>query len=183
VQPVSFELLIDISGSMKGNKIQEAKAAASKLVAEILDLKTHEIGIATFGDNAEEISQLSQNKQELLNKIERIDAGNHWTNMQAGIEYGSRILIKNSKKKVLLIVTDGSPCTGGSDSRDEANTKKAADKAHAEGIDIITIAVGRSANTGFLHRIATTGMDYTIDSMDKLAETFETAVKQYLQVK
>ena len=183
VQPVSFELLIDISGSMKGKKIQEAKAAASKLVAEILDLKTHAIGIATFGDNAEGISRLSQNRQELLNKIARIDAGNNWTNMQAGIAYGSRVLSDNSKKKVLLIVTDGSPCTGGNDSRDETDTIQAADKAHAEGIDIITIAVGRSANSAFLHRIATSGMDYTIDSMDKLAETFETAVKQYLQVK
>lgn len=103
--------------------------------------------------------------------------------MQAGIAYGSRVLSDNSKKKVLLIVTDGSPCTGGNDSRDETDTIKAADKAHAEGIDIITIAVGRSANSAFLHRIATSGMDYTIDSMDKLAETFETAVKQYLQVK
>lgn len=62
IEPVDFELLIDISGSMSGEPLAQAKQAAVKLINEIIDLNVHRLGIIGFGWRVEEISPLTKEK-------------------------------------------------------------------------------------------------------------------------
>ena len=71
-KPTDFFIALDISGSMSGKRIEQAKIACAKLVKETLNLDVHRLGIITFGSRAKLVSELSQNKNNLLIEIDRI---------------------------------------------------------------------------------------------------------------
>lgn len=172
-EPVDFELLIDISYSMEGTPLRQAKSAAVKLASEIIDLSVHRLGVISFGSRVKEVCPPTTSRTQLVDSIRTL-ATYGGTEMSGAIELGASTLAKSNRRKVLLLVTDGEP-------NSRPNTVRAADQAKARGIDIITIAAGDGADIGFLDQLAS-NPDYafSIRSMDQLAGMFETAVEQYL---
>lgn len=177
IEPVDFELLIDVSGSMRGDPLNQAVKAATKLICEIIDLRVHSLGIISFGDYVEEIHSLSQNRDSLIRSLGQLEAYGG-TFMEKAIQLGASTLLEREgqKHKVLMIVTDGAP-----NSREA--TKQEANGAKNRGIDIITIAAGEGADSGYLSQLATErNFAFSISNMGQLGEIFKTAVAQYLAV-
>jgi chaperone protein dnaK len=172
VSPTDFFILLDVSGSMSGNRIEEAKRACVKLVQETLDLTVHKLGLITFGTRVDKLCGLTGNKNELMLSIDRVSI-NGSTNMDGAIEKATNELIKSENKKAVILITDGDPDS-------TASTDHAAQNARNADISIATIGVQR-AKKSYLRSLSNDdSLCFMVDNLDKLSDTFGQAVKNLL---
>lgn len=114
VKSMSIDLLIDVSGSMRGQKLIDAENACLKLIEEIVDLNTNEVGVTTFNDEAHNLCPLTSEEALLKKNILRMKA-EYTTRMDRGLEESCSKLLKGRyEEKVIFLVTDGAPDQGDS---------------------------------------------------------------------
>lgn len=173
VHATDFYLLIDVSGSMRGEKINQAKKACVKLIQETLDLSVHRLGIITFGDVDKLLCGLTRDKGQLMLAIDRVAVWGQ-TKMHNAIIH-ARDELKNCKnKKAIIIITDGAP-----DSR--SATEAAAKDTKDKGISIATIGVD-GADSEYLNKIASdANLNFRVSNIEKLSDTFGQAVENLLR--
>lgn len=173
IDATDFYLLIDVSGSMRGNKIEQAKKACVKLIQETLDLSVHRLGIITFGDVDKLLCGLTRDKNQLMFAIDRVSVWGQ-TKMHSAIIHACDELKSSKNKKAMIIITDGSP-----DSR--SATEAAAKETRDKGISIATIGVD-GADTNYLNKIASDdGLNFKVSNIAKLSDTFGQAVENLLR--
>ena len=105
-------LVIDISGSMEGDKLQKAINDSKELINYVLSDTNNRVAIITFDSTSTIVSGLSNKKDELLKKLDAIvEAGA--TNYNAGLQNVDTIMngyTKESNRDVVtLFLTDGYP--------------------------------------------------------------------------
>ena len=148
-------LVIDHSGSMQGQKLTDAKAAAKTFVDRV-DLTKDQVGVASFGDGAELDHQLSRTAGTVRTVIDALTASGG-TNMSAGINTASQELLSvhrdPNNTPVLILLSDGLP-----DSRSAASD--AARTAKQAGIRIFTIGLGADVDPALMQDIASSPSDY-----------------------
>jgi Ca-activated chloride channel family protein len=173
--PLNLSLVLDKSGSMQGQKIQNLRQAA-KLVVERLGPQDT-ISIVAFSDRKYLIaeSQPVTNKDELKKRIDRIRDGGG-TAISGGMGQGLAELDKAlgpDRVSRMLLLTDGQ--TFG----DEKQCLKLGKKAGDEGIVVNALGLGDDWNEDLLDEIAEAsgGIADFIDSPDKIVTFFERAVK------
>lgn len=173
--PLNLSLVLDKSGSMSGQKIQNLREAA-KLVVDRLGPEDT-ISIVAFSDRKYLIaeSQPVVDPQVLKKKIDRIRDGGG-TAISGGMGQGLAELDKTlSPDRVsrMLLLTDGQ--TFG----DEKQCLKLGKKAGASGIVVNALGLGDDWNEDLLDDIAEAsgGVADFIDSPDKIVTVFEQAVK------
>jgi Ca-activated chloride channel family protein len=173
--PLNLSLVLDKSGSMSGQKIQNLREAA-KLVVDRLGPEDT-ISIVAFSDRKYLIaeSQPVVDPQDLKKKIDRIRDGGG-TAISGGMGQGLAELDKAlSPDQVsrMLLLTDGQ--TFG----DEKQCLKLGKKAGASGIVVNALGLGDDWNEDLLDDIAEAsgGVADFIDSPDKIVTVFEQAVK------
>jgi Ca-activated chloride channel family protein len=173
--PLNLSLVLDKSGSMSGQKIQNLREAA-KLVVDRLG-PDDTISIVAFSDRKYLIaeSQPVVDPQDLKKKIDRIRDGGG-TAISGGMGQGLAELDKAlSPDRVsrMLLLTDGQ--TFG----DEKQCLKLGKKAGASGIVVNALGLGDDWNEDLLDDIAEAsgGVADFIDSPDKIVTVFEQAVK------
>lgn len=175
VLPIDIVLMIDVSTSMSGPKMNHAREAAYKLVNEILDLRTHQLSIVTFGDEGKLICNLTNDTDKLNYMIDTITA-NGWTNMESGLSVSKEVLVNSKNAKYIILVTDGKPCTS-SLVNDQERTLQMAKRVLSEDVKIVTIGVGDGTDYKFLASISSELNDnklaYHISDMEKLSGIFE----------
>ena len=89
VKPTDFYVLLDVSGSMDGKRMEEAQNACRKLIKETLDLRVHRLGLITFGSQAKLLCSLTQDKGSLLTAVKEAGVSIYGsTNMSAAIRMG-----------------------------------------------------------------------------------------------
>lgn len=188
-RPIDFALLMDTSGSMTGVAMKQAKAAAHRLIRDIIDLSVHRLAVVEFGcdssalwwphlTRARIVLELSHDRRELLRAIDGLKANGYSTPMDEAFSMGMRCLSDPSRRKVLLLVTDGIP-------DDQKETSDQAKQAIAAGADIITIsAVTNQTHAEYLKTLASRPeFSYTIQSMSQLSDMFQTAIDSYLALR
>jgi Ca-activated chloride channel family protein len=173
--PLNLSLVLDKSGSMSGNKIQNLRQAA-KLVVDRLGPEDT-ISIVAFSDRKYLIaeSQPVIDQQDLKKKIDRIRDGGG-TAISGGMGQGLAELAKAlSPDRVsrMLLLTDGQ--TFG----DEKQCLKLGQRAGGSGIVVNALGLGDDWNEDLLDDIAEAsgGVADFIDSPDKIVAFFEQAVK------
>ncbi|MFD2114528.1 vWA domain-containing protein, partial [Paenibacillus yanchengensis] len=106
-------LVLDRSGSMKGNPLKSMKSAANKFIDNLLIPQSNvKIALVSFSDSASSISggfkDVSQ-KQSLKNTVDGISASGG-TNIQAGIKQAQDLLSGSSaNNKIMVVLSDGEP--------------------------------------------------------------------------
>ena len=108
---VDVVMVMDVSSSMKGEDITEAKAAATAMCDELAS-KTNanvNIGIVTFDKKAHNLTNGLVSIEEAKNAINNIKASED-TNMMAGLIAGKAMLdAGTATDKYLVIMSDGIP--------------------------------------------------------------------------
>ncbi len=166
-------LVLDVSGSMSGNPIKETRKAAENFITTILK-EDASIGIVTYDDAAEMVSDFSMNESKLVTMANDISSGGS-TNIEGGLLLAEEMLENSkAKKKIIVLMSDGEPNVGkeGQDLIDYADTIK------NKGISIYTLgffsdmSYGKSAAQKLMEDIASEGYHYEVDNADDLVFFF-----------
>ena len=172
-------LVLDISGSMSGTPMEETKKAATKFIDTVLE-EAASIGIVTYEDSAEPLSDFSVDKNHLTETVADISAGGG-TNIESGLaEAKSMLDSSNAKKKIIVLMSDGEP-----------NRGKEGEEliAYSDGIksdDILIYTLGffedlggsKSSAQYLMEHLASDGCHYEVASADDLVFFFEDMADQ-----
>jgi len=179
--PLNVVLVIDDSGSMKGDKMAKLKESLRAFVGRFR--KSDRISIVGFDHEARLI--LPATEKTRIEKIRRaIDTitADGGTNLHAGLMMGYREALKNfdeERTNRVIFLTDGNANVGETDSAEiAAESKRCIDK----GISLVTIGLGVDFNNGLLREIADSGrglMHYIGDSKD-IKKTFVKEIESLL---
>ena len=153
---LNLALVIDRSGSMRGDKIEYARQAAIYAVEQLLP--TDRIGVVVYDDKVETLlpSTPAVNKHHIINKIKRIRVGNS-TALHAGWVQGGVVVSEALHAEALnrvLLLSDGLANVG------ETNTDVICTDVHGlakHGVGTSTMGVGRDYNEDLMSAMARSG--------------------------
>jgi len=154
--PMHFCAVLDVSGSMRGNKISAAKKAVQQAVQRLQDGDT--FSLVTFASDVR-CSLDAKTVDGALRRIARssideIQAGGQ-TALCGGLEEGiARVLKAPCDTNLVLLLSDGQANVGEVDI--EAVGRRALD-ARAKGITVSTLGVGNDYNEAMMAEIALDG--------------------------
>lgn len=137
-------LLLDCSGSMKGDKLKQAKRGALNFAREAKS-KGYLTGLISFSSSAEHLCEPQPKPKKLEGYLDPMAAGGN-TDMGSALSLAGRKFKERKGVRVVVLVTDGLP-----DSRQE--TSRAAKPLIKDGVDIITIGTD-DADESFLEKIS-----------------------------
>ncbi len=105
-------IVMDISGSMSGTKLDKAKSDAMELVGALLSNQNNHVALITFDTSSEIISGFTNNKNEMISMIENLTTKG-CTNYNSGLlnvlEVMENYQKDDSHDLVALFLTDGFP--------------------------------------------------------------------------
>lgn len=180
--PLNLSLVLDRSGSMSGEKLENVK----KAVIYVINQLTNEdiLSIVFYDSNVEVLMepQRLEDKEKIIKKVNAIMSGSS-TNLEGGIRKGyqlvnnSKSLIKGEMINRVLLLSDGLANVGVSESG--ALAKITSSFFDDDGISISTFGVGLDYNEDLMAKIALQGggMYYFINSVEKLPEIFNMELK------
>lgn len=144
--------VVDTSGSMQGQKIEETKRAI-KYVLNALS-PDDRVGIIQFNTDVDYfkphlLAMTEENKRAANNFVDDLEARGG-TNINDGLQTGCRLLSEASDRPAyLILMTDGEPTVG---ETDEAKILK--NVAPKREVRIFDFGVGYDINTRFLNKLA-----------------------------
>jgi Ca-activated chloride channel family protein len=173
-------VLLDISGSMSGDKIRSATKATAAFLKRFDPNDI--VGVTTFNDNMSQLSPLTPVKnvsETLPDTVENLIAGGG-TALYDSVDHCIKIMEKQKQKNEkagikrlygIVLLSDGADMNS-SITENELFTTRLPAQAESEGIKIFPIAFGDSANKVILKRMAdrTGGRMYSADpkSIEKI---------------
>jgi Ca-activated chloride channel homolog len=172
--PVNLGLVIDISGSMRGQKIKSAKEAAKLVVNSLKPVDT--ISVTIFSDEARAIvpATLVTDKYSIQSKIDKISIVGG-TRMYHGLEAASREMKRNAVPNSInrmIILTDG-------ETEGEEQCMNIARQEKQNKIVMTAFGIGDEYNEDFLKEISDTtlGTFYHLRDPQQIGQQFTTELK------
>jgi Ca-activated chloride channel family protein len=150
--PISMAVVLDTSGSMSGEKIEDAKRSVLRLIGDMRD--EDEIAVIRYSDTSEMIQQLArvgQVRSSLTAKIRQLDAGGG-TNIPGGLSHGMRALDEAARGRVkrIVLVSDGLDST-------RVQAENLARNSFGAGITVSSLGIGLDFDESYMGSIATNG--------------------------
>ena len=180
--PLNLSLVLDRSGSMSGEKLENVKKAVIYIINQMSNEDV--LSIVFYDSNVEVLMepQRLENKETIIKKVSAINSGSS-TNLEGGIRKGYE-LVRSAKKLVsgeminrVLLLSDGLANVGISESGELGKiTNRFFEQ---DKISISTFGVGLDYNEDLMAKIAIQGggMYYFINSLEKLPEIFNMELK------
>ena len=172
-------LTLDISASMDGIPLDETKKAAAKFVDSILN-KNSNIGLVSYSDEATSLSGICSNDVFLKNTITSLSSAEN-TNIEDGLSRAySMLQLGQSKKKLIVLMSDGLPTLG----KDGEELIKYAEKIKDQGVLIYTLGFFQNTEEYkaegqyLMEKIASEGCHYEVSSSEDLVFFFEDVAGQ-----
>jgi len=181
--PLNISLVIDRSGSMDGEPLEQAKRACA-LVVDMLE-PTDVLSVITFEDGADVVmpARRMTNKTLVKDYISRIHAGNT-TNLYEGLvtacQQVASVKTETSLNRVLLL-TDGEPTVG---TKDFPSIIGQVGEQKARGITVSTVGYGSDFSEELLAGIArrSGGNYYYASQAQSLPGIFQREVESLLRI-
>lgn len=172
---INLTLVLDVSNSMKGSRIERLKMAAQRIIE---DLSDHDvISVVAFNDRASVIipATAAHDKPALRARVGMIAAGGG-TEIYKGLEAGiqqNRMYADSKRLNSVILLTDGH--TYG----DQEQCLHLAREVAAEGIVISAMGLGSDWNDRFLDELASTtgGSSAYISSAEMILNFFHDHIK------
>ncbi|NEQ43611.1 MAG: VWA domain-containing protein [Leptolyngbya sp. SIOISBB] len=173
--PLNLSLVIDRSGSMRREKIQQAQEAACFAMENLLP--SDRLSVVLFGNEAKTLipSTFATDKQPLLAKIRQVQARGS-TALHAGwVEGGTQVsqYLNSDQLNRVILFSDGQANVG------ETRPDAIANDVHGlaqHGVSTTTLGIGQGYNEDLLVAMANSGDGnfFHIESAEQLADIFET---------
>lgn len=141
-------LVMDVSGSMVGAKLEAAKEAARNFV-RLLDVRYHRVGLVMFHGGSRTLAALTTDPAGVFLAIEALSAAGG-TNITAGIQTADALLRDLGRPDalpVIVLLSDGAHTIGG-------GPVPAAEAARARGVQIYAVGLGAGADATTLVAVA-----------------------------
>jgi Ca-activated chloride channel family protein len=178
--PINMAIVLDRSGSMKGQKLEQAKAAARGLVGRLG--AGDRVSLIQFDDTAQVLVSSTvtddAGRATAIAAIDGIDDGDN-TNIGDALALGRdevlRVLTDGSVNRVLLL-SDGNPTAG---LKDPNALARIAAEAADRGARITTIGLGLDYNEDLMEEVADSGRGayYYVRHASDLAVVFDGELK------
>jgi|GEM_PF-4271975 len=170
--PLHLGIVLDVSGSMGGTKLEKAKQAILNILEQLSDEDM--ISLVTFSDNAKKIlvNKPAKDRRSIQKCIDEIQTKGS-TNLYEGLSFGYESVAvsgQNHKPRV-LILSDGLANTG---VKDKNEIKLLAENVQKKGITTSSFGVGKKFDELLMTGLADTGGGnaYFIEDPEDTAETF-----------
>jgi len=155
-EPLGFTAVLDVSGSMRGQKIESAKEAVRQAVRRLHDGDV--FSLVTFASEVQTVLEPAQVDGRLRGKVESIlhevNAGGQTAlcgGLEAGIEAARK---KRQETDLVLLLSDGQANVGETDLE---KVGERAFEARQGGVTTSTLGVGSDYNEALMVEIATQG--------------------------
>jgi Ca-activated chloride channel family protein len=150
--PISLAVVLDTSGSMSGEKLEDAKRSVLRLLSDMRD--GDEITVIRYSDTSELIQPLARVgdvRTSLSARIRMLDAGGG-TNIPGGLSHGLRALDEAAKGRVrrIVLVSDGLDGT-------RAQAESLARTSFASGITVSSLGIGLDFDESYMGSVAQSG--------------------------
>ena len=133
--PVSLGIALDTSGSMAGNKMQEAQAALDRLLFDLLD-RQDEIFLIRFSNTPMLLQGWTTDRQQLSRALGRLTPNGGTAMYDAVAEAIPMTLQGHNRKKALLVISDGNDTASSTNVRElKAQIRETETLVYAIGID------------------------------------------------
>lgn len=168
-------LCLDVSGSMVGERIAALKKAVKGFILAKGKINPRDrIGMVTFGRGAKIVFDLTENREEIKEKILALEA-NNGTPMGEALSLTREILSKPIRRQSrVILLSDG--CANGPDDPGKTRQEARLLAKLKVTIDTIGISAGSTAefDENFLKEIAeiTGGIYSRVEDISKLPEKF-----------
>jgi Ca-activated chloride channel family protein len=160
--PRDVTLVLDVSGSMQGRKIEQARAAGRQLLAtlrpedrfRLIDFSTD---VHTFRDDM--VSATDANVRDASKYLDELEA-NGGTNIEGALREALRSPAEAGRLPIVLFITDGEPTVG--EQRPGALVDIAKEQGGGRGAEggkrrIFTFGLGSDVNASLLEQMALDG--------------------------
>jgi Ca-activated chloride channel family protein len=150
--PLAIAVVLDTSGSMSGDKIEQARQAVIRLIGDMRD--DDEIAFIRYSDSSEVVQGLTRVgsvRHELVSRVRGLQAGGG-TNIPGGLSQGLRALDEASRGRVkrVVLVSDGLDQT-------RAQAERLAQDGSERGVTVSSIGIGLDFDEAYMGGVARAG--------------------------
>ncbi len=150
--PISMAVVLDTSGSMGGEKIDQAKRSVIQLLRDMRD--DDEIAFVRYSSDSELVQPLARIgdvREKLIAKVQALQAGGG-TNIPPALQAGLAQLaeVKTGNVRRIVLASDGLDGT-------RAASEAIAKTASARGVTVSSMGIGLDFDEGYMGSIALAG--------------------------
>jgi Ca-activated chloride channel homolog len=181
--PVNVAIVIDKSGSMQGDRIEQARRAAIQAVDRLTDDDI--VSVVVYDTTVEVIVPATKatDRRGIQSRIKSIRADGN-TALHAGVTKGAaevRKFLDDKRVNRVILLSDGLANVGPSS---PSELGKLGASLLKEGITVSTLGLGLGYNEDLMSQLATqsSGNHFFIESADNLAEVFQREFDDVLTV-
>lgn len=175
-KPSAVVLCIDVSGSMSGHPIEQARKAASAY-ADQKSGTGSVVGCTVFGSSSASVFSPSADMNYVKSQISMISTGykgcSYGTDMEKGLRESVPLLsgISNEHNKQIIVLSDGYT---------DGNVRGQISMLQAQNIVVHTVGAGGGYDRALLEELATKtgGVFVAADDIDTLVEAFLTLAEK-----
>ncbi len=171
--PKKTLMLLDVSGSMSGYKLETAKSAITEFIEN--SKPNDKFGLFTFSDGVEEIipyNKIGDNKSDLINKVDQIYTTG-LTAMHSALRKLHEELRRIDDRGKAIIVTDGEP----TDETEIEPYKSIAKDIRERGFSLSAWGIGEDYNQELIVTLAEFGAGTWRHIKEKEPEMLKTAIE------
>ncbi len=181
--PVNVAIVIDKSGSMQGEKIEQARRAAMQAIDRLRDSDI--VSIVTYDSSVEVLlpATKASDRQRIKEQIRTIQAGGN-TALFAGVSKGAgeiRKFLDDKRVNRIILLSDGLANVG-PDTPSEL--EQLGESLIKEGISVSTMGLGLGYNEDLMSRLAlaSSGNHVFIEDAENLVQVFQNEFDDVLSV-
>lgn len=177
--PKDFVFIIDVSGSMSGDKIDQAKSALAYIIEQLhVDDR---FAIVSFSDQISTASQslIDRSDSETVDYIKgwvaALSAGGS-TDIHGALLAGLEYFKESERPSILVLLTDGKPTSG---ITDPLTIEEKFRGANIAGVSLFTLGFGNEVNFQFLGRLARQNsgdafkIEVDVDAAEQITDFYE----------
>jgi Ca-activated chloride channel family protein len=150
--PLAMAVVLDTSGSMEGDKMQQAKESVVRMIRDMRD--EDEIAVVRYSDDSEVVQSLARvgtMRESLIGRVRALRAGGG-TAIPRGLKSGMKALADAERGRVrrVVLVSDGLDST-------RAEAERLASDGFEHGVVVSSLGIGLDFDEGYMSSVSRFG--------------------------